>query len=104
MSEREMQEALRQISRMRVSPDAKINQTTLMAAIMIGRKFMNLSPIVGSASPVAPSEEVMVDAAMIERAQNAYRVAGETRGWHPSWPDADAMREIFTAALSEQQP
>lgn len=52
------------------------------------------------ASPPSPAE-VTVDAAMIERAQEAYRMAGEKRHWHPTWPDADAMLEILTAALAQ---
>lgn len=57
-------------------------------------------PATGGEKPVAspPAQEAVTDA-MVERAQDAYREAGEKRNWQHSWPDAESMREILTAAL-----
>lgn len=43
------------------------------------------------------STGVVVNAALVERFQSAYRDAGQKRNWHPTWPDAEASFEILSA-------
>jgi ATP-dependent DNA ligase len=43
------------------------------------------------------STGVVVNAALVERFQSAYRAAGQKRNWHPTWPDAEASFEILSA-------
>lgn len=50
------------------------------------------------------STGAVVNAALVERFQSAYRAAGQKRNWHPTWPDAEASFEILSALYTHPAP